>query len=175
MKTSKSWLTNIKTSIFTFGLLIALSTPALALDFQFSFQNTGGNAGSASDVITGRILGLNEGANFQNVGVILDSVTPSLDPAFTSPLPYSWNSAIIATVTGGVLNSVSFSASDGIYAISLNTSYFSLAGFNKYYLGTVHFTPITTSGIPAVPDGGTSLLLLGMSMTAIGWMRRKMS
>ena len=33
-------------------------------------------------------------------------------------------------------------------------------------------TPRTTSTVPAVPDSGSSLLLLGMALTGLGWIRR---
>jgi len=159
--------------------LAACGNTASALDFSFSFVNSGhwANAGSPTDVVQGRILGLNEGNNWQVVTVWVDSVVPSLDPDFASPgLPHSFTSNIDAVVTGGVLISANFSATDGNYSIRLNGAYFSLANFTQAYIydGNVTFAALGSGDPAPVPDSGAATcLLLGAGLVAVGALRNR--
>ena len=154
--------------------LAVAATPASAIDFKWSFVNSGqwANAGSPTDVVSGRILGLNEGPNWQVVTVWVDQVDPSLDPDFAAPgfpgLPYSWSANVSAVVTSGNITSLNFSSPHGdpYYSIRLNPALFSLSNWSQSYIyeGLVTFTPITTSTGSRTPDGGSSLLLLGIGV-----------
>lgn len=171
---------NLKSLVVGAAVLASAGTQALALDFSFFFENSGqwANAGSPTDIVYGRILGLHEGNNYQQVTVWVDSVVPALDPDFAVPgLPHSWTSYVDANVTGGLITYANFSATDAYYAIRLNGALFSLDDFTQGYSygGNVTFTPLGDTTGPSVPDGGTTVFLLGIGLSILGLVRRKMA
>ena len=180
MKLLELKLLKIKTFTLAAAGFALLSSSALALDFQYSFVNTLGNVGSPADVITGRILGLNDNSlNFQPVTVTLDSVSPSISSPFTAP--YQWTDSGVFAVSGGVLSGISWSSNDGTFAINIDTANApfiatSSAGqlFSKYYLGgqegSLSITPLSS-----VPDGGSTMLLFGLSLAGLVWAGRKLA
>ena len=60
MNMLKSKSVVIRTILLSATGLTLMSSPVLALDFQYSFENTGGNAQLLDAMVTGRILGLND-------------------------------------------------------------------------------------------------------------------
>jgi hypothetical protein len=165
---------SIKALLFGATGLALLSTQAFALDFQYTFENLNGDVGSPTDIVTGRILGLNDNSfNFQPVTVTLDSVSPSIDPAFKA---YTWTDFGLFFVLGGNMLFQSWSSNDGSYAINLDTfnaPFVATSDFTKYYLGGEESLIITP--LSSVPDGGSTQILLGVGLVGLALLHRKLA
>jgi len=164
------------------AVLVFSSTKSQALDFTYSFVNTGGAGTTIGSVVTGRILGLQDNSfNFLGATVTFDSVSTGFDPGFSAT---SWTEAGIFQVVGGVLVSVNFSgdvahesnpaANEVITIQTGNRDFVAYNNFTKYYYdgaAAATFTPLSTPS--AAPDATSTLGLLVAGAVGLETLRRR--
>src|SRR4051812_18689374 len=100
----------LKNSILGAAALLIAGVQTRALDFNYSFVNDAGFGTDPSAVVAGSILGLNEGWNFQQITVTLDSISDG-DPNHF--VPHNWFDYGTFDVVSGQIVSAAFSSYDG--------------------------------------------------------------
>lgn len=167
------------------------STPAMAVDFTFSFSTDltdpavlNGVAGT----VTGRVLGLTDNATSAATSVFIDSYSVGGFSAPTNATLWSFQEFNSFTVVGGLITNATFHADDssgGFDRLYINLDVGYVNGFTNYASTGVSnrasiwnnngLQGLTFSGSSAVPEPASWALMIGGFALVGASLRRKVS